>query len=134
MSQGEFDVLTLSEPHKHRQTGLLLRKHAAWERDRGVPFTEELQALAETPSAGVPRLGAAPRQPILAALADATRRTVHSALVLNPDTAEGLAAASVPPRPRSPRPSLSSSGRASSRTRTSAGRRSTRSGSPNNAS
>ena len=91
--QGGFDVLTLSEPHKHRQTGLLLlRKHAAWERDRGVPFTEELQALGETPSVGVPRLGAAPRQPILAALADATRRTVHSALVLNPDTAEGLAA------------------------------------------
>ncbi|MFG3010731.1 DUF2087 domain-containing protein [Streptomyces cinerochromogenes] len=96
-----MDVLALNEPHKHRQTGLLLlRKHAAWERDRGASFAEELKALGETGSTEPPRLGP-PRTPrrsgaeegadrVLAALADATRRTVYSAVVLLPDTAQGV--------------------------------------------
>ncbi|MGA5898631.1 DUF2087 domain-containing protein [Streptomyces venetus] len=98
----EFDVLALREPHKHRQTGLLLlRKHGREERDRGVPFHEELRALGETDSATAPRLGSAPARAadnttdaaggILAALADDTRRTVYSAVVLQADTTQGIA-------------------------------------------
>lgn len=98
----EFDVLALGEPHKHRQTGLLLlRKHGAEERDRGVPFPEELKALGETGSAKAPRLGsvlagasgdtAYVAGGILAALADDTRRTVYSAVVLQADTTQGIA-------------------------------------------
>ncbi|MEU6378565.1 class I SAM-dependent methyltransferase [Streptomyces sp. NPDC046909] len=93
-----FDVLALAEPHKHRQTGLLLlRKHGTDERDRGVPFAEELEALGEDGSARAPLLAARPARPaadptaILAALADDTRRAVHSALVLRPDTVPGIA-------------------------------------------
>ncbi|MFJ8828180.1 DUF2087 domain-containing protein [Streptomyces sp. NPDC102467] len=98
----EFDVLALSEPHKHRQTGLLLlRKHGAGERDRKVPFPEELKALGETDSAEPPQLGSVPAKTsvdtadaaggILAALADVTRRTVYSAVVLQADTTQGIA-------------------------------------------
>jgi predicted O-methyltransferase YrrM len=97
-----FDVLALSEPHKHRQTGLLLlRKHGAGENDRGVSFPEELKALGETDSATAPRLGSVPAPVaggaadaaggILAALADETRRTVYSAVVLQADTTQGIA-------------------------------------------
>ncbi|MET9374556.1 DUF2087 domain-containing protein [Streptomyces sp. NPDC002992] len=109
-----FDVLALGEPHKHRQTGLLLlRKHGAGERDRGVPFPEELRALGEIDSAVAPRLGPAVETSaaetagaetagtgiagteaadgILAALADDTRRTVYSAVVLQADTTQGIA-------------------------------------------
>ncbi|MFF3373668.1 DUF2087 domain-containing protein [Streptomyces sp. NPDC002680] len=99
---GEFDVLALGEPHKHRQTGLLLlRKHGTGERDRGVPFPEELKALGERDSAEAPRLGPVPERAaddtadaaagILAALADDTRRTVYSAVVLRADTTQGIA-------------------------------------------
>ncbi|GAA1377732.1 class I SAM-dependent methyltransferase [Streptomyces beijiangensis] len=102
VSADGFDVLTLSEPHKHRQTGLLLlRKHAGWERDRGGPFAGELEALGETSAAEVPRLGPAPApasggagEPggrIVAALADGVRRTVYSAVVLRSDTTQGIA-------------------------------------------
>ncbi|MES9525395.1 DUF2087 domain-containing protein [Streptomyces capoamus] len=97
-----MDVLALNEPHKHRQTGLLLlRKHGAWERDRGASFADELRALGETGSAEPPRLGGPPHtrprsggedraDRVLAALADATRRSVYSAVVLRPDTAQGV--------------------------------------------
>ncbi|MFJ9151263.1 DUF2087 domain-containing protein [Streptomyces sp. NPDC102270] len=97
-----MDVLALSEPHKHRQTGLLLlRKQASWERDRGAPFSEELKALGETGSTEPPRLGSLPANPtsgsggnvtdrIFAALADETRRAVYSAIVLEADTAQGV--------------------------------------------
>ncbi|MGX1562684.1 DUF2087 domain-containing protein [Streptomyces sp. NPDC055506] len=99
---GGFDVLALGEPHKHRQTGLLLlRKHGREERDRGVPFHEELRALGETDSARAPRLGSVPARAaadttdaasgILAVLADDTRRTVYSAVVLQADTTQGIA-------------------------------------------
>jgi predicted O-methyltransferase YrrM len=99
---GAFDVLALGEPHKHRQTGLLLlRKHGTGERDRGVPFPEELRALGETDSAKAPRLGSVPAPTagdtvdaaggILAVLADDTRRTVYSAVVLQADTTQGIA-------------------------------------------
>jgi predicted O-methyltransferase YrrM len=102
LPSGEFDVLALSEPHKHRQTGLLLlRKHGRQERDRGVPFYEELQALGETDSARAPRLAPDPvwsagdtadaAGGILAVLADDTRRTVYSAVVLQADTTQGIA-------------------------------------------
>ncbi|NGO74498.1 hypothetical protein G6045_02190 [Streptomyces sp. YC504] len=94
---GEFDVLALSEPHKHRQTGLLLlRKRAGWERDRKVPFGEELTALGETPPREVVQLGAAPASaPVTdtraaerrgAALADDGRLAVYSAVVLGAGT------------------------------------------------
>jgi predicted O-methyltransferase YrrM len=99
---GGFDVLALGEPHKHRQTGLLLlRKHGTWERDRGIPFPEELKALGETDAAEAPRLGSVPARAagdtadaaggILAVLADDTRRTVYSAVVLQADTTQGIA-------------------------------------------
>ncbi|WP_329112944.1 class I SAM-dependent methyltransferase [Streptomyces sp. NBC_01465] len=98
-----FDVLALSEPHKHRQTGLLmLRKHAGWERDRCTPFAEELKALGEIPSDEVPRLSPTPvpagsgtpgdAGQILAALSDVAQRTVFSSVVLLADTAQGIAA------------------------------------------
>ncbi|MFF0017432.1 DUF2087 domain-containing protein [Streptomyces sp. NPDC005374] len=96
-----MDVLALNEPHKHRQTGLLLlRRHGAWERDRGALFSEELEALGEPASTEPPRLAAPPARPesgaddvtgrILAALADETRRAVYSAVVLRADTAQGV--------------------------------------------
>ncbi|MFG2112854.1 DUF2087 domain-containing protein [Streptomyces sp. NPDC048718] len=128
---GGMDVLALDEPHKHRQTGLLLiRRREAWEGDRGTSFSEELAALGETDSAEPPLLdppaepagparpagsagpatptdpttpaGAVPEQPaareaedparaLVAALADETRRRVYSAVVLLPDTAQGVA-------------------------------------------
>ncbi|WP_199552624.1 class I SAM-dependent methyltransferase [Streptomyces sp. N35] len=109
---GDFDVLALSEPHKHRQTGLLLlRKRAGWERDRKVPFGEELMALGETPPREVVQLGAAPAsapgtdtqgaermsaerlgvgrmgvERMGAALADDGRLAVYSAVVLGAGT------------------------------------------------
>ncbi|MCT7354334.1 DUF2087 domain-containing protein [Streptomyces sp. 15-116A] len=97
-----FDVLALSEPHKQRQAGLLLlRKHGAWERDRGAPFSEELKALGETRSAEAPLLGEAPARTtgdradtadrIVAALADDTRRAVYSAIALQADATPGVA-------------------------------------------
>lgn len=105
-----FDVMALGEPHKVRQTGvMLLRKRGSWERDRGTPFQEEIRALGESGTAEVPRLGrdtqppagpppgpAQPSRPgpgaeVVAALADDTRRTVYGAVLVQPGTTRQLA-------------------------------------------